>query len=506
MSKLIIIGGGTAGITLALRMLEKREDLAVTLVDAGPPVIHGNQRIWLDYVAQEKSNDPYAQLKDRKEDQELVNDSILDIRGSRYFGVGGSTNAWGGWCLRYKPEDFFLKTNCGEGADWPFDYKTLEPYYKKAEETLWVAGEEKPNTPLPFTLKDGVIIEAFNALGISKFGHLPLARRSSCQTIGTCKYCPIKMRYIPQPDLDTIISRYSNRFTLLHSTVALRLLMKSKTQCKGVEVFDKSEGVSKTIEGDTVVLSSGAIESPKLLLASKSEDWKDGIGNNSNQVGKHISAHPLVRVVGHRAGNPDNLEQPVDFPTLACRHFDDERHQDKGKLFFVRDGRKNATVIEEEILKGRSIAEIRNSMKDKLPFELRGFIEVFSHEDNFVSLGDKRSSFGGFTTKVNFKKTAQINKAIAWAEVKLKEILLAAGCEEPEAETYSTIRADHATSTCRMGNDSTNSVVDADLKVFGTDNVFVCSNAVIPNGSAVNPTLTLIALTEKLADHFESQY
>ena len=36
-------------------------------------------------------------------------------------GEGGSTNAWGGWCFRYRPEDFHLESNAGEGIDWAFD-------------------------------------------------------------------------------------------------------------------------------------------------------------------------------------------------------------------------------------------------------------------------------------------------------------------------------------------------------------------------------------------------
>jgi len=42
-------------------------------------------------------------------------------------------------------------------------------------------------------------------------------------------------------------------------------------------------------------------------------------------------------------------------------------------------------------------------------------------------------------------------------------------------------------------------VVDQNLRIHGVDNVFVCSNAVIPNGSAVNPTLTLV-LNQAFAD------
>jgi choline dehydrogenase-like flavoprotein len=252
-----------------------------------------------------------------------------------------------------------------------------------------------------------------------------------------------------------------------------------------------------------VVVAAGAVESPKILMASENEYWPEGIGNTYGHLGKHVTAHPLVRVVGEMDGNPDNLEQPVDFPTLACRSYDSPEWQQQGKFFFVRDGRKNATNIENEFLSGVGLASIQTKMRQTLPFELRGFVEVFSDPENFIKLDSSKalSSVGGYKTSVHFKKTEKTISAITRAESHLSEILKEAGCSNIKMKTYDGIRADHATSTCRMSKGEAEGVVDSNLLVHGTDNIFVCSNAVIPNGAAVNPTLTLIAITEKLADY-----
>jgi choline dehydrogenase-like flavoprotein len=45
-------------------------------------------------------------------------------------------------------------------------------------------------------------------------------------------------------------------------------------------------------------------------------------------------------------------------------------------------------------------------------------------------------------------------------------------------------------------------VTNADLAVHGIDNLFVCSNAVLPNSAAVNPTLTLASLALRLGTRF----
>jgi len=503
--KAIIIGSGTAGVTLAERLLNSRSDIAIEMIEAGSEISKMDRRVWLDYVANEKRNDPFRDYQELPTDQVVESgDGSLQVAGSRYFGTGGSASAWGGWCLEYQQEDFFLKSNTGHGIDWPYSKSTLEPFYSKAAETLWVAGQGKPNAPIPFILKDGVIIEALERLGFS-YEHLGLARKESCVTIGTCKYCPVGARYAPNYSLGRLIAQFPERFTLRTASFVTRLLMRSKRICKGVEVLRKSDGYIETIDADLVVVAGGALETPKLLLASKNEFWSRGIGNDSGHVGRHLTIHPLIRVVGLRAGNPDNFEQPVDFPTLACRQFDSIDYQSVGKLFFVHDGRLNATRIEDEWLSGHSSTSIRRSMRTWLPFELRGFIETFSADSNYIDLDPATSSFGGLKTKVSFSINEQIRSAIDFGEAELGKILKEAGCQQVKPATSRTIRADHATSTCRMSIREAEGVVDPNLKLHGTENIFLCSNACLPNGAAVNPTLTLIAVTEKLADHLQKQ-
>jgi choline dehydrogenase-like flavoprotein len=53
----------------------------------------------------------------------------------------------------------------------------------------------------------------------------------------------------------------------------------------------------------------------------------------------------------------------------------------------------------------------------------------------------------------------------------------------------------------RIGADPGEGVVDGDLRVFGTGNLFVAGAAVFPSGSFANPTLTALALGLRLADH-----
>jgi choline dehydrogenase-like flavoprotein len=82
------------------------------------------------------------------------------------------------------------------------------------------------------------------------------------------------------------------------------------------------------------------------------------------------------------------------------------------------------------------------------------------------------------------------------------EVLKTAGCAEDSIET-GALDPDgaHASCTCRMSASDGAGVVTPDLQVHGTDNLYVCSNAVFASVGAANPTLTVSALAVRLAEH-----
>ena len=132
-------------------------------------------------------------------------------------------------------------------------------------------------------------------------------------------------------------------------------------------------------------------------------------------------------------------------------------------------------------------------------------MEQFESPENRVSLGGGATRHGLPTTEIEFG-VHDVTKASHEKHAQtLAGILKAAGCKE------NTIRVRlmnpdgaHATSTCRMSVSDADGVVDRNLRVHGTDNLYVCSNAVFPNVAAANPTLTLTALAVRLAEHIGS--
>ena len=174
----IIVGSGVAGTTVATKLLEAAPDTPILMLEAGPHVPMNDRRLWWDYVLYKRK--AYDHCEDSNEDNPSVGGTPWYSVGSRAMMYGGSTVHWGGWCMRFKPEDFYLKTNTGEGCDWPYDYDTLEPYYCGAEEYLSVCGDDDdcasrgaqekdknhpwrskpyPLPPYPWTESDGEMVK-----------------------------------------------------------------------------------------------------------------------------------------------------------------------------------------------------------------------------------------------------------------------------------------------------------------------------------------------------------
>lgn len=507
MKKIIIVGSGVAGTVLARQLLASG-DFEITMFEAGPKFKPGDRRIWLDHLV--GLYDLYKQFID--DPSPNLGHKHMEVLGARLFMKGGTTNHWGGLTPRFKSEDFQLKSRTGFGVDWPIGYKDLAPYYTKAEALLGITGDSDdddpprygdkfPFSPPPFTLGDGLLIGVLESLDIS-YGHAAVARNGNkCITTGTCDYCPMNARYTALYDLVQLQIEYGDKLTIRTESPVTKIVMDGKKRTAGVDFLNLKSGGQESTEADAVVISSGTIESAKLLLASANKDWRDGIGNDSNHVGRHLIGHPLMHAMGIRTGNQDKIATELGFTSLVSRHFDSPEYQPKGKMWFSPRIGSNSS-IERGILSNMSRADINKRMTSEMNISVGGEMEMFESPVNRISLGSGKTRHGLPTTKMEFKiKDINIKTRQEHAETFVK-ILKAAGCKENSIETeVGDPDGAHASGTCRMSNSDADGVVNPNLQVHGTNNLYVCSNAVFPSIAAANPTLTVSALAVRLADH-----
>lgn len=505
----IIIGSGVAGSTVARELLHADSQTSILMLEAGPVVAMKDRRFWWDYVAHWQK--PYTQCYDRKGDNPSVGGTFWDSVGSRMMIQGGSTVHWGGWSMRYKPEDFRFHSATGYGGDWPYGYDTLEPFYCRADEYLHVCGDSDDNDPprskpypmppYPFLEPDGEMIDAFKKLGLS-YSHMPLARERRCMATGTCKYCPVGARFSGALVMSELLSdtRFSN-LTVMSETPVLRLVNDgAKNQVNGVQYLDPASGVPTTAKGGRVLICAGAYEVPKILKLSTSDHWKHGVGNDTDLVGRYPVSHLFLTATGTKPKNDERWIAEYDFPTLMSRAYDTPENQKNGKIFMMRTASTPDTDIAQLMAQGRTRSEIDDILTGPRQIQLSAFMEEFGQHKNSFDIGDGTTRFGLPRTKINFTKLEDFDIRARKNLEKMSEVIETMGYSNTTTD-IGTQAGHHTCSTARMGADEKQGVVDADLKVFGTDSVYVLSNAVLPNCAAVNPTLTLVALAFKLSDH-----
>lgn len=510
----VFIGSGVAGATVAKRLLEREPATSILMLDAGPYVKPKDRRYWWDYIIFGRK--PYDYCYDIQGENTTVGDINWGYAGARVMAYGGSTLHWGAWCLRYKPEDFQLRTNTGEGADWPISYDDLEGYYYEAEHFLSVCGDAReswnhhrahqpyPRPPFEWTAADGVMLEAFEDVGIEP-GKMPIARYRKCMTTGTCKYCPFGSRFSAQLVLDELRAdpRYCNFEQRCNAPVST-ISSGPKNRIESIEYVDTTTGERRKVHADTFIVCSGTLESAKLLMRSVDGNWENGIGNDHDLVGRFIVSHSFLRVKGSTTTNPEHWVQEYDFPTLMSRTYDSEAFQKEGKIFLFKNRVLPNIDVAQLMIDGRSQQEIRNILAGPMEMELQAFYEEKGAYENRVVARPGTNRFGLPLTEIRYKRNTTFPER-ATKRLNLMQAVL-------EKMNYSIAYAmwddpggHHATSTCRMAETPEEGVTDRNMKVWGTDNLYVCSNAAFPTCTAVNPTLTLTAMSMRLGDHLISE-
>lgn len=531
----LIVGSGVAATAISERLLQSDANASILILEAGSEVKMQDQSLWQDFVVNGQQYDklPYFKYndlpypdRDQPGENLSIGDTTVPLDGSRVMTYGGSTIHWGGWSFRMKPEDFKMKTNTGTGIDWPIAYDEFEPYYSAAENYIGVAGDSNDKTvprsrafpfdAYPFTLEDAPLINALTALGWN-YSHLPIARhgianttamQAPCKTTGTCKYCPFGARYAATNFLNNMQTwQDAPNFEVRLNAVVQVIDVHSKHQVKGVTYLDKRANKMVSVEAKNVIIAGGAIESPKLLMRSTSEHWPNGVGNDNDLVGRFFITHPYFMYSATVANNSELMRAEMDFPTLCSREFDSEAEQAKGKFVLVNpsssptplvNGKKQ--TLEQMMQNGMTRAEIDVALQGPAQVQVHGMVEIFSEYNNRVMNLDTVNRIGLPETIVDYSKSADFCERMSYITAKVNQIF-AKMKATPSGEPFISWRADHAACTCRMAESADEGVVDSNLKVFGVDNLYVCSNAVFPNTGAINPTLTLTALSIRLGEH-----
>jgi choline dehydrogenase-like flavoprotein len=503
----IVIGSGAGGGTLTRRLAASGK--RILLLERGgwlprEPANWGPHEVFVDnrYV----SEDTWYDADGRPFQPQI-----------HYF-VGGATKLYGAALYRLRSEDFGeLRHHDGPSPAWPIGYDELEPYYTEAERVYQVHGargedptEPPASAPYPFPAvshepRIQQLSDDLEAAGHHPF-HAPCGvmlnerdmPHSACVRCATCDGFPCLVH--AKSDAEVLAVRPAlehENVTLLTGAEVVRLETNAAgTAVTGVVV--ERDGERESYAGDLVVVSCGAANSAKLLLASASEQHPRGLANGSDQVGRNYMFHASQAVLAlSKEPNPTVFQKTlglndfyfggpgVDYPL--------------GNIQMV--GKSSA-----EMYRGEKPLQTKLAPQwtlDKVAEHAVDFwlsTEDLPRPENRVTLRSDGSIALAYLPTNEAPKERLLHE--------LKSLLGQLGMHHDHLlPRHAYLKNDipvagvaHQAGTCRFGTDPATSVLDVDCKAHEVDNLYVVDTSFFPSIGAVNPALTAMANALRVGD------
>lgn len=500
----VIIGTGAGGAPLLARLAAA--GLRVVALEAG--------RFW----------DPSRDFAtdERAQDKLFWNDERLSAGGNPVafgknnsgIGVGGTTLHYTAYTPRAQKDDFRLFTEFGVGHDWCLVYEDLEPYYDEVENFLGVSGPtpypwgtpRKTNYPLPPLPLNGAA--QLMARGCAQLGikTAPAANaalswsyyqpgygyRPACTNRGFCQAgCSVG-------------AKASMDVTYIPLAVQSGAEVRSECFVTGFErdangrltaVVYQHAGQEKRQRCRHVFLCAGAIETPRLLLLNE-------LANSSGQVGRNFMAHTGVQVWGRF----DEDVRP--YKGIPAGLISEDTHRPGQKFqadfaggYLLQSIGVMPVTYASQVARGQKLwgARMNAHMREynhTAGIDILG--ECLPAPANFVELSDELDARDLRKPRVHFTNGENERRMTAHAEALMREIWAAAGAKE----MWTFQRNAHIIGTCRMGRDGGSSVVNHEGQSHDIPNLYISDNSTFPSALAVNPALTIMALSLRTADCF----
>lgn len=455
--------------------------------------------------------------------------------GNNAMTVGGGTRVYGAQAWRFAPTDFRMSSTYGvpDGsalADWPIEYAELEPYYHRAEVELGVSGSaegdtsgawrsaEYPMPPMPTTRPAQTLAGGARRLGLSTLAvpllinSRPYGGRPACAHCGQCVgfACPVEAKNGAH---NTVLARAfaTGRASLLTGTRVERLVTDSRGRVVAAALVGDVGGSvwRREVRAGEFIVSAGAIESARLLLNSASDREPNGLGNNTDRVGRHLQGHVYAGAIGFF---PDPINDGVGpGPAIATNDF---RHHNDG---IVGGGMLANEFVPTPVgyhsyllgagfvpLHGR---EAKRSMRHLVPRMQRvvGPIQELTTADARVRLDpDVVDRFGIPVARLSGSIHTEDVRAQAFLSERAAEWLRESGATDVRTTrprgTAGPSSGQHQAGTVRMGNDPASSAADPFGRLWGHDNVRVVDGSLHVTNGGVNPVLTIFANAMRIMD------
>lgn len=521
----VIVGSGFAGALIADRLAQ--QGTRVAILESGGRVDRGAAFQTFLGAAIKTPESPYPRTPDAdfplSEDADhWYRQSGPDPFKSTYLkAVGGTSWHWLGTAVRYVPSDFRMETLYGQAVDWPIDYNELEPFYVEAERELGVAGDPDddlgaprsapfPMPPIATTWLDGVFARALDGTPY-RVSATPQARNSqaregrpACCGSSTCiPICPIGAKY----DATVHIRRAEAAGAVVHEhATATSIDIGADGFVSGIR-FRRTDGTRGIANARIHVLAANAMETPRLLLNSRSDRIPNGAANASDQVGRNLMDHP-IQLSWALSGEPVwPYRGPISTSGIEnLRDGDFRRERSALRIQIANDGWNwpnggpmtlASTLIEEGLVGDQLRKEVAHQAARHI--QLASLTEQLPAPNNRVTLDpSERDPHGVPLPRIHYRVGAYSQAGLNAAVQAHNEIFHRLDATQiHHADDFRG--AGHIIGTTRMGNDPQDSVVDRTLRSHQHPNLFMVGAGTFPTASTANPTLTIAALALRTA-------
>jgi choline dehydrogenase-like flavoprotein len=504
-----VIGSGAGGGTLAHRLAPSGK--RILLLERGGWLTREPQN-WL-------AQDVFVDNRYVSPDTWYYPDGSSFAPEVHYF-VGGATKRYGAALYRLRQEDFGqLRHHGGTSPAWPIAYEDMEPYYTQAEQLYRVHGargedptEPPASAPYPFPAvshepRIQQLSDDLAKAGLHPFhapcgvmldeGNMPYSKCVRCMN---CDGFPCLVH--AKSDAEVIAVRPAiehPNVVLVTDAEAVRL------ECNGAGsavtgVVVRRDDHEEKFHGDIVVVSCGAANSAKLLLASASDKHPRGLANGSDQVGRHFMFHNSQAALAlSREENPTIFQKTLGVNDFYLKGVDDFEFP-LGNIQMV--GKSQAPMF-----RGEKPGETRFAPTWSLEDIARHAVDFWLSTEDLPLSENRVTLTKDGDIQINYNASNEKPKERLYQKLKdmLKDLGMHHGHLLPHhaylKNEIPVAGCAHQAGTCRFGTDPESSVLNTDCRAHEVDNLYVVDTSFFPSIGAVNPALTAMANALRVGDH-----
>jgi choline dehydrogenase-like flavoprotein len=458
-----IVGAGPAGITLAQQF--KNSAFKVCLLESGGFEPNKNAQ----QLSTGSLNSPSA----------AVEANYVAQHSQRLF--GGTGSVWGGYCREMDALDFEQRDLPFAHA-WPITKADLQPYYR------WEALQGRHDT---VRITDSELDIKYYEKLIYPF-----------HTIHRDEFAKDKNIHV--------IVNATVQDVILHSTQSVAHLNVVNTGSHSVKT-----GTSFQVIAKVYIFACGGIGNVKLLLNAEGVA-KKGIGNVHDQVGRHFMEHPHFQFYTPPAllwlADREAKWLYRDERYKPAFYLQEEKIRDEKLLNFC--AMISAPFDKDSQFSGSKMYKPNFAGLSDKPgafYSMAFRCEQRSNPDSRVTLSNEKDALGLYRTQLDWKLTEEdkisLQRSIHLLVEELGKASLGRVRLMLDENNFwgNMVGGGHLMGTTRMSDKADEGVVDRDCKCHGMDNLYLAGSSVFATSGVSNPTLTIMALSRRLAAHLQDK-